>query len=101
MASTSATPVVTGNPNSMLRNNSVYTATYTAHAPYDTVTIPGGVRVTDTFVVEPTSTNADTRYVGLCEVAASRSASGGTIRVAPLATAPSSAVTYRIVRIRV
>jgi len=101
MASVTATVVVTGNPNSMLRNNSVFTATYTASASYDTVTIPGGVRSTDTFVINPTAQGSDTRYVGLCELIASRSASGGTIRVAPLATAPSTAVTYSIVRIRV
>lgn len=99
MASVTATVVCTGNPNSFLRENKVFTASYTASEAYDTLKLPGGIRGSDIVHIQETSVSGVSGYVGLCEVLASRSVANGTIRVAPMATAPSTAVTYNVVRL--
>jgi hypothetical protein len=99
MASVTATPVVTGNPNSTLRSNRVYTATFTAWSTSDTVTLPGGVTDRDIIVIAETQANPDTRYFGLCEAKASRSVANKTIAVVPVGGAPSASVTYSIIKL--
>lgn len=99
MASVTATPVITGNPNSFVKNNNFYTATFTAWSTSDTVKL-GNVKTNDVILIQENQANADTRYYGLCEAKASRSVANGTIAVVPIVAAPSASVTYTITQIR-